>query len=81
MATIDVKVDDVRKALPQDVLPNLNVAASKTDLKTIFIVPNKFLGKENFYRVNGVIKEMRGEWVSQGRHSYWWVPATEKVEL
>jgi len=80
-ATIDVKVQDVCQALPQDVLPDLNVAVSKhTTPETIHIVPKKFLGKENFYKVTKTVKAMHGEWVSQGKHSYWWVPAIEKVE-
>ncbi len=81
-ATIDVKVKDVCQALPQDILPDLNVAlSSHSDPKTIHIVPKKFLGKENFYKVSKAVKAMRGEWVSQGKHSYWWVPATQEVEV
>lgn len=80
--TMDVKIEDVRKALPQDILPNLNVALSKhSNPKMIHIVPTKFLGKEGFYKVMKSVKAMRGEWVSQGKHSYWWVPATQEVEV
>lgn len=78
-ANIDVTVEDVCKALPQDILPNLNVAVNKRDQKTIHIVPKKFLGKENWYKVSKTVKAMRGEWVSQGKHSYWWVPATQEA--
>jgi len=75
--TVNVKVEDVCQALPKDVLPNLNVAVSKhTSPETIHIVPKKYLGKENFYKVTKAVKAMRGEWVSQGKHSYWWVPAS-----
>lgn len=81
-ATIDVKVQDVCRAMPQDVLPDLNVALSKhSDPRRIHIVPKKFLGKENFYKVMKAVKAMHGEWVSQGKHSYWWVPATQQVEV
>jgi len=81
-ATINVKVEDVRQALPQDVLPNLNVALSEhTSPNTIHIVPKMYLGKENFYKVTKAVKAMRGDWVSQGKHSYWWVPAAQKVEI
>lgn len=81
-AAIDVKVEDVCQALPQDVLPDLNVALSKhSDPRMIHIVPKKYLGKENFYKVTKSVKAMRGEWVSQGKHSYWWVPATQEVEV
>jgi len=79
-AGINVTVEDVRQALPQDILPNLSVAVNKRDPKTIHIVPKKFLGKENWYKVSKSAKAMRGEWVSQGRHSYWWVPTIQKVE-
>ena len=80
-ASINVTVEDVCQALPQDVLPNLNVAVKKRDPKTIHIVPKKFLGKENWYKVSKAVKALRGEWVSQGKHSYWWVPTTQEVEV
>jgi len=80
-ANINLNVKDVCEALPQDILPNLSVAASKHDSKTIHIVPKKFLGKENFYKVTKAVKAMRGEWVSQGKHSYWWIPATQEIEV
>jgi len=78
---IDTTVQDVCSALPKDILPNLSVAVSKHDPKTIHIIPKKFLGKENFYKVTKAVKDMHGEWVSQGKHSYWWVPATQEVEV
>jgi len=80
--TVNVKVEDVCQALPQDVLSDLNVAVSKhTNPETIHIVPKKYLGKENFYKVTKAVKAMNGEWVSQGKHSYWWVPAAQQVEV
>ena len=79
--TINVAIKDVCDALPQDILPDLNIAVDKQDSKTIHIVPKKYLGKENFYKVTKAVKNMQGEWVSQGKHSYWWVPATQEVEL
>lgn len=80
--TLNVKVEDVRKTLPQEVLPNLNVALSKnSNPQVIHIVPKKFLGKENFYKVMEAVKAMNGEWVSQGKHSYWWVPTVEKANV
>ena len=80
-ANTNLTVEDVCEALPQDILPNLNVAVNKRDPKTIHIVPKKFLGKENWYKVSKAVKAMRGEWVSQGKHSYWWVPATQETEI
>ena len=80
-ANIDTAVKDVCEALPQDILPNLNVAVNKRDPKTIHIVPKKFLGKENWYKVSKAVKAMHGEWVSQGKHSYWWVPSSQEVEV
>ena len=80
-ANISLTVKDVCEALPQDILSDLNVALNKRDPKTIHITPKKFLGKENFYKVSKAVKAMQGEWVSQGKHSYWWVPATQKVEV
>jgi len=43
--TINITVKDVCQFLPQDNLPNLNVAVNKRDPKTIHIVPKKFLGE------------------------------------
>ena len=80
-ANINMTVKDVCEGLPQDVVADLNVAVNKRDSKTIHIVPKKFLGKENFYKVSKAVKAMHGEWVSQGKHSYWWVPATQEVEV
>jgi hypothetical protein len=80
-ANMNIAVKDVFSALPQDILPDLNVAVNRQDPKTIHIVPKKYLGKENFYKVTKAVKNMHGEWVSQGKHSYWWVPATQEQEL
>lgn len=80
-ANIDINVKEVSEALPQDILPNLTVAVNKHDPKTIHIVPKKFLGKENFYKVSKAVKAMHGEWVRQGKSSYWWVPATQETEV
>ncbi len=77
----NVTVQDVCSALPKNILPNLSVAVSRHDPKTIHIVPKKFLGKEKFYEVTKAVKDMHGEWVSQGKHSYWWVPAIQQAEL
>jgi len=38
-----------------------------------------YLLTKNF-KVTKAVKAVRGEWVSQGKHSYWWVPATQEVE-
>ena len=78
-ADINISVEDVCEALPQDILPDLNVALNKNG-QTIQIVPRKYLGKENFYKVTKAVKNMHGEWVSQGKHSYWWVPSTLETE-
>ncbi len=78
--TLDVAVRDVCEALPQDVLSNLNVALNKSG-QNIHIVPKKYLGKENFYKVSKAVKDMHGEWVSQGKSSYWWAPVTQEVEV
>jgi len=78
-ATIRRTVEDVKTMLPQDILPDLNIAFSKNQ-QTIHIVPKKFLGKENFYKVQKAVENMRGEWVSQGKQSYWWVPTKQEVE-
>lgn len=78
--TIKRTVEDVKTMLPQDVPEDLNIAFSKNQ-QTIHITPKKFLGKERFYKVQKAVKNMHGEWVSQGKQSYWWVPAVETVEV
>jgi hypothetical protein len=78
---IDLTVKDVCDGLPPEILPDLTVAVSKRVPRIIHVVPKKFLGKENFHKVSKAIKAMQGEWVSQGKHSYWWVPATQEVEI
>lgn len=80
-ATIKTTVEDVKTLLPQDILPDLNVAVNKQDSKTIHIVPKKYLGKENFYKVSKAVQNMHGEWVSKGKHSYWWIPTTQEAEV
>jgi len=77
--TINVTVKDVCEALPQDILPNLQVEQSKNP-DFIHITPKKYLGKENFKKVSQAVKKMRGEWVSKGKESYWWVPTKQEVE-
>ena len=68
----------VRKALPSDVVGDLTIVEKES---TYYIVPKKFLGKENFAKIMEVVKNLHGEWVSQGKTSYWWVPKKEIIEL
>ncbi|MCK4478864.1 hypothetical protein KAU88_10140 [Candidatus Bathyarchaeota archaeon] len=70
-AEIPRTAEAVRKALPSDVIPDLTIVEKES---TYNIVPKKFLGKENYWKVMQVVKNLHGEWVSQGKTSYWWVP-------
>lgn len=77
-AKISRTAEAVRKALPNDVVQDLTIVEKES---TYHIVPKKFLGKANFAKVMQVIKNLHGEYVSQGKTSYWWVPKMETVEL
>ena len=76
-AKIPRTAEAVRKALPNSVVDDLTIVEKES---TYHIKPKKFLGKESFAKVMQVVKNLHGEWVSQGKHSYWWVPATQEVE-
>ena len=66
----------IRKALPPEVVKDLTIVEKEA---TYHIVPKKFLGKDNFREIMRIVQEMHGEWVSQGKTSYWWVPKTEEM--
>jgi hypothetical protein len=72
--TMDRKVEEIRKRLPQDIVPDLNVALNKYEPDKIHVTPKRFLGRDNFWKVSKILKELGGEYVSQGKQSYWWVP-------
>lgn len=75
-AKIPRTAEAVRRALPSDVAADLTIVEKES---TFHIVPKKFLGKENYWKVMQVVKNLHGEWVSQGKTSYWWVPKTVKL--
>lgn len=70
--------ETVRKALPPDVVGDLTIVEEENKYH---IVPKKFLGKQNFAKIMEVVKNLHGEWMSQGKTSYWWVPKTETAGL
>ena len=70
-AKIPRTAEAVRKALPSDVVTDLTIMEKES---IYHIVPKKFLGKENFAKIMQVVNRLHGEWVSQGKTSYWWVP-------
>ena len=63
--------ETVRDALPSDVISDLTIIEKES---TFHIVPKKFLGKDKFREIMRVVNDLHGEWVSQGKTSYWWVP-------
>ena len=77
-AKIPRTAEAVRKALPNSVVDDLTIVEKES---TYHIVPKKFLGKPNFAKVMQVVKDLHGQYVSQGKASYWRVPKTETVEL
>jgi hypothetical protein len=77
-AKIPRTAEAVRKTLPSDVVDSLTIVEKES---TYHLVPKKFLGKENFAKTMQVVNRLHGEWVSQGKTSYWWVPKTEEVDL
>ncbi|MEM1589560.1 MAG: hypothetical protein QXZ68_06590 [Candidatus Bathyarchaeia archaeon] len=64
-------IEDVKKAIPEDLLPLLRIEDS-TDY--FIITPRQFLGSENFARVMDSIKPLHGEYVSAGKESHFRIP-------
>ena len=77
-AKIPRTAEAVRKAMPNGVVNDLTIVEKEA---TYHIVPKKFLGKPNFAKIMQIVKNLHGEYVSQGKTSYWWVPKTETVDL
>jgi len=77
-AVITRTVETIRKSLPTSTLNDLTIEEKE---QTFHIKPKKFLGKEAFGMIQKVVKDLGGEWVSQGKTSYWWVPKSEMVEV
>ncbi len=62
--------ETIRKALPPEVINDLTIVEREV---TYHVVPKKFLGKPYFAKIMRIVQEMGGEWVSQGKTSYWWL--------
>lgn len=77
-AKLSRTAEAVRRALPQSVVNDVTIVEKES---TYHIIPKKFLGKPNFASIMQSVQRFHGEWVSQGKTSYWSVPKTEKVEL
>ena len=71
-------VEAIRKTLPPEVVKDVTIVEKEA---TYHLVPKKFLGKPSFALIMKTVNRLHGEWVSQGKTSYWWVPKTETVEL
>ena len=76
-ALVKKKMMEVKNALPVDLLKDLTVVEKN---EAFHIVPKKFLGKDNFRRIMQTVNTLHGEWVSQGKTSYWNIPRQETVE-
>ena len=68
----------VRKAMPDSVVNDVTIVEKES---TYHIVPKKFLGKPNFAKIMQVVQNLHGEYLSQGKTSYWCVLKTESMEL
>ena len=77
-AKIPRTAETLRRALPSDVVRDLTIVEKEN---AFHIVPKKFLGKDSFREIMQVVNELHGEWVSQGKTSYWWVPKIVTEEL
>jgi hypothetical protein len=64
-------VEDVRKALPPELMDYLRVEEAADHIK---ITPRQFLGSENFAKIMESIKPIGGFYVSAGRESHFRVP-------
>jgi hypothetical protein len=64
-------VEDVRKALPPELMDYLRVEEAADHIK---ITPRQYLGSENFAKIMESIKPIGGFYVSLGRESHFRVP-------
>ena len=63
----DERLEPVRKAFPQD-LASLLVFEEKQD--SIIVKPKEFLGSDNFAKIASIVRNLGGEYISQGRQSH-----------
>jgi len=65
-------VRDVETMLPEELKGKLNINIHGND--TIHITPKAYLGSELFYKLITTVKAHKGEYVSKGKQSYFWIP-------
>jgi len=63
----DKRLEPVKKAFSQN-LANLLVFEEKQN--SVIIKPKQFLGSDNFAKIASIVRELKGEYVSAGKESY-----------
>jgi hypothetical protein len=71
--TVDARVAEVMKAFPNDLQGML---LFKTDESSMFVIirPRRFLGSDNFAKIGTIVRNIGGEYVSQGKTSHFKIP-------
>jgi len=66
----------VKRALPADLLPKLHIGEGYEGEINIMA---DWLGRENWRRVNDVVKRFGGQWISMGDASHWRIPGDQEA--
>jgi hypothetical protein len=67
--------EEVRKHLPQDLLPQITVLLQDSGYITI---SPRVLTRADWRRVNQKVRQMGGLWVSKERNNHWSIPFSRK---
>ncbi|MEM3823768.1 MAG: hypothetical protein QXH87_02430, partial [Candidatus Bathyarchaeia archaeon] len=67
-----VDTKDLEAIFNPDIAKHLKF--TRKDDNTITITPTRYLGKENFLKIAKQVKTLGGDYVSQGKNSYFWIP-------
>jgi hypothetical protein len=74
--TKKVTVEEVKKALPADLVDCLDVAPREQGT-VIIIKTTGYLGSDNFSKIFAIIKGLGGEYISAGRDSHFKIKAVQ----
>jgi hypothetical protein len=69
-------VKDAEILFDPDIAKNLTFTMADDD--TILVKPIKFLGKETFWKLLSQVKSLGGNYVSQKKNSYFYIPAKQR---
>jgi hypothetical protein len=67
-----LNLNEAQSLFDPDIAKNLTFTVK--DDNTITITPSKYLGKQTFQKLLAQVKSLGGNYVSQGKQSYFWIP-------